>query len=151
MQPPVSEGKVAFTSRDELGEGIATLMAKGLDVFPSIKPRTDKNIVLLTSRDTDALEDLASTISEAKGTKVPVEYLEPEEWITESASDDVGGKSRAWFEMRLAVLDGFNKGEGEIVDGALETLLGREPERGVDGVKRLVHGDSCYTWHQNHV
>lgn len=150
-QPPVSEGRVAFSSRDEIGEGIATLMAKGLDAFPSIKPKTDKNIVLLTSQDTDTLEDLANAVSEGKGTKVPVEYLGPEEWITESARDDVGGKSRAWFEMRLAVLEGFNKGEGEVVDGALETLLGRRPERGVDGVRRLVGGDSGYTWHQNHV
>lgn len=150
-QPPVSEGHIAFTSRDELGEGIAALMAKGIDAFPSIKPKTDKNILLLTSQATNTLEDLVHAISQAKGAKTPIEYLEPSEWIAASAKDDVGNKPRAWFEARLVVLEGFNQGEAEVVDDSLATLLGRTPETGFDGVQRLLREDIGFTWHQNHM
>jgi hypothetical protein len=150
-EPPVSEGRVAFTSRDELGEGIAALMAKGLDAFPSIKPKTDKNILLLTSRATSTLEDLTRAISQARGNELPIEYLEPGEWITESARDDIGRKPKAWFEARLVVVEGFNRGDAEVVDDTLATLLGRVPENGYDGVLRLLKNDAGFTWHQNHM
>ena len=149
--PPVSEGRIAFTSRDELGEGVATLMAKGIDAFPTIKPKTDKNILLLTSQATNTLEDLVHAISQAKGAETPIEYLEPSEWIAASAKDDVGNKPRAWFEARLVVLEGFNQGEAEVVDDSLATLLGRTPETGFDGVQRLLREDGGFTWHQNHM
>lgn len=151
IQPPVSEGRVAFTSRDELGEGIAALLAKGLGAYPSIVPKTDKNIVLLTSLDTDTLEDLVRAVSRAKGEDLKMEYLEPELWIEELARDDEGGKPRAWFEARLTVLESFSKGEDEAVDGALATLLGRRPERGTVGVERLVRENPEFKWHQNHM
>lgn len=150
-QPPVSEGRIAFTSRDELGEGMATLMARGLDAFPSIKPKTDKNIILLTSQATNTLEDLVHAISQAKGAETPIEYLAPSDWIAACAKDDVGNKPRAWFEARLVVLEGFNQGEAEIVDDALAILLGRTPETGFDGVQRLLRDDGGFTWHQNHM
>jgi hypothetical protein len=149
-QPPVSEGRIAFTSRDELGEGMAAFLAKGLDAFPSIKPKTDKNIVLLTSQATHTLEELVQAISQAKGAETPIEYLEPGEWIAASAKDDVGNKAKAWFEARLVVLEGFNQGEAEVVDDALATVLGRTPETGFEGVQRLLREDSGFTWHQNH-
>lgn len=150
-QPSVSEGRVAFTSRDELGEGMATLMAKGLEAFPSIKPKTDKNILLLTSQTTDTLEDLVDAISQARGTQLPIEYLEAGEWITESARDDVGRKPKAWFEARLVVVEGFNQGDAEVRDDSLAIILGRTPEKGFDGVLRLLRDDPEFTWHQNHM
>jgi hypothetical protein len=150
-EPPVSEGRVAFTSRDELSEGIAALMAKGLDAFPSIKPKTDKNILLLTSQATSTLPDLARAISQARGTELPTEYLKADEWITESTRDDVGRKPNAWFEARLVVVEGFNRGDAEVVDDTLATLLGRAPENGFDGVLRLLKSDAGFTWHQNHM
>jgi hypothetical protein len=150
-QPPVSEGRIAFTSRDELGEGMAAMMARGLDAFPSIKPKTDSNIVLLTSQSTNTLEDLVRAISQARGTETLVEYLEPSEWIDASAKDDVGKKPKAWFEARVVVLEGFNQGDAETVDDTLATLLGRTPETGFSGVQRLLREDSNFTWHQNHM
>jgi hypothetical protein len=92
-------------------------------------------------------------LAESKnGTELRIEWLEPEQWIEASAKDDVGGKQRGWFEARLKVFEGFCRGEAEVVDSALEVLLGRRPERGVDGVRRLVGGggEGGYTWHQNH-
>jgi len=128
------------------------LIAKGGPAaFPSITPKTSKNILLLTSADVDTLEDVVRALADVKGTELPIEWLEPEQWIEASARDDVGGKQRGWFEARLRVLEGFNEGEAEVVDSALGVLLGRRPERGVDGVGRLVGGDGGFTWHQNHV
>jgi len=150
-QPPVSEGRIAFTSRDELGEGMATLMAKGLDAFPSIKPKTDKNIILLTSQATNTLEDLVHAVSQAKSVETPIEYLEPGDWIVASAKDDVGNKPKTWFEARLVVLQGFNQGQAETIDDALATLLGRTPETGFDAVQRSLREDGGFTWHQNHM
>ena len=100
LEPPVSWGKIAFASRDELGEGIAVLIAKGGPAaFPSIVPRTDKNIILLTGAYVDSLEDMAHALVEAhKGSELRIEWLDdPEHWIEESARDDVGGKQRGWF------------------------------------------------------
>lgn len=130
---------------------MAALMAKGLDAFPSIKPKTDQNILLLTSQATNTLEDLVHAISQVKGTETPIEYLGPAEWITESAKDDVGRKPKAWFEARLVVVEGFNQGDAETVDDTLATLLGRTPETGFDAVQRLLRSDPDFTWHQNHM
>lgn len=154
VKPGVEESKIAFTTRNELGEGMATLLVKGFEAFPSIVPKTEKRIVLLTARKTNSLMDLVGAIDKArpgKG-KLGVEYLEPQMWIGVSAKDDVGGKGKAWFEARLAFVEGVNGGDAEVMDPALETLLGRKPETGVQAVERIVReagGD--YRWHQNHV
>lgn len=150
-QPPVSKGRIAFTSRNDLGEGIAALLAKGLKAYPSIQPKTDKRIILLTSKSTPTLEDITQAIDQARGTNTPIEYLEPNEWIAESARDDVGNKPKAWFEARLVVVQGFNQGDAETVDDTLTTLLGRTPESGVEAVRRLLKEDRDFTWHQNHM
>ena len=150
LDPPVTAGKVAFTSRAELGEAIATLLAKGLSAFPSIKPKTDKNILLLTGSKVESLVDLVDAINIGRGTEVAVKYLEPEDWISACAADDEGGKGRAWFEARLVFTQGLCDGDAELVDPALETVLGRQPESGKETVERLVRKTPGYTWHQNH-
>lgn len=150
LTPPVSTSKVAFTTRDELAEGIATLLAKGLSAFPAIKPQTENNIIPLTAGSTVSLTDIVDAINKGRGTSIPIEYLSPEDWITASATDDVGGKGRAWFEARLVWVQGVVDGDAELVDPALEILLGRKPETGVRAVKRLLTEGSQYTWHQNH-
>ena len=35
---------------------------------------------------------------------MPIEYMPPEAWIAASAQDDEGGKPRAWFQVRLALM-----------------------------------------------
>lgn len=154
VEPSAGKGQLAFTSRDELGEGMATLLVKGFEAFPSIQPRTEKNIVLLTAQETNSLVDLVGAIDKArpgKG-KIPIEYLEPQDWIAASAKDDIGGKGTAWFEARLVFVKGVCGGDAEVMDPALETLLGRKPETGVQAVERLVRdAGGEYRWHQNHV
>lgn len=151
ITPPVIESKIAFTTRDELAEGIAALLANGLSTYPSIKPQTRYNIVLLTAGSTSSLPDIVDAINKGRGTSMPINYLSPEDWITASATEDVGGKGRAWFEARLVFAQGIVSGDAELVDPALEILLGREPETGVNAVERIVRENPEYTWHQNHV
>ncbi|KAK5119852.1 hypothetical protein LTR85_007178 [Meristemomyces frigidus] len=149
LAPPDTEGKIAFASRDELGEGIATLLAKGLEAFPSVKPQTEKNIVLLTGPRAESLVDLTSAANRGRGTSVPIQYLEPKEWIQACANDDGGGKRRGWYEARLVFLQGICNGDAQTVDPALETLLGRRPQTGAEAVERMARAETVYTKHRS--
>jgi hypothetical protein len=150
VNPAVTESRLAFTSRDELGEAMATLFAKGLSSFPAIKPQTDKNIILLTGPKAESLVDLVGAINRGRSTDIPVKYLDPEEWIDTCTATDEGNKARAWFEARLVFTQGVCDGDAKVVDPALETLLGRKPETGTQSVERMVRQNPGYTWHQNH-
>ena len=150
INPSVPSSKIALASREELGEAIATLLAKGLSAFPTIKPQTGKNIILLTGPKAESLVDLVSAINTARKTDIPVEYLEPEDWIEACAKDDEGGKGRPWFEARLVFTQGVCDGDAELVDPAFDTVLGRRPMTGTEAVKKLLKEDPGYTWHQNH-
>ena len=151
LTPSVTESKIAFASRDELGEAIATLLAKGLHTFPTIKPQTEKNIILLSGPQAESLIDLVDAINRGHGTDTAVEYMESEAWISACAENDEGGKDRAWFEARLVFTQGVCDGDAELVTPVLKTLLGRRPASGTEVVERLVREDLGYTWHQNHV
>lgn len=151
VTPSVSECRVAWTSRHELGEAMATLLAKGFGAFPSIKPQTEKGIVLLTSTKLQSLTDLVDAISAARGAAVPTKIMEPQAWIEACAKDDEGGKPSAWFEARLIFVQGICDGDAATTDPALETLLGRVPETGTQGIRRLLEANPGYTWHQNHM
>lgn len=151
LTPPLTESKVAFTTRDDIAEGIAALLAKGLSAFPTIKLQTENNIIPLTAGATASLTDIIDAINTARETNIPIEYLSPEDWVTASSTNDVGGKSRAWFEARAIFMQGIVNGDAELVDPALETLLERKPETAVRAVERILGDDLEYTWHQNHV
>ncbi|KAK1043929.1 hypothetical protein LTR74_018376 [Friedmanniomyces endolithicus] len=150
LKPPVTHALVAWTSRDELGEGIAAILAKGLEAHPSISPQTDRNIVVLTGPRADPPIALVNALNNARGTHIPVEFLEPRDWIEACAKDDEGGKGTACFETRLVWMQGVCNGDAKLIDPALETLLDRRPETGPEMVEKLVRADPVYTWHQNH-
>src|SRR5262249_34022760 len=116
----------------------------------TVKPQTEKNILLLTGPKAESLVDLVGAINRARDKKIPIEYLEAEEWIDACAKDDVGNKPRAWFEGRLGFDRSVSEGDAKLVDPALETILGRRPETGTAAVERLLRQDAEYTWHQNH-
>lgn len=150
ISAPVTESKIAFASRDELGEAMATLLAKGLQAYPKVKPQTEKNILLLTGPKAESLVDLVGAINRGRGTDIGPRYLEPQDWINASAKDDEGGKGKPWFEARLVFTQGVCDGDAELVDPAMEILLGRRPETGTESVERFVRENRGYTWHQNH-
>lgn len=150
INPPVTDSRIAFASRDELGEAMANMFARGLSAYATVKPQTEKNILLLTGPKAESLVDLVDAINAGRKTSVPVEYLEPENWIEACSKDDEGGKGRPWFEARLVFTRGVCEGDAALVDPALETLLGRRPETGKEAVERLVRENPGYTWHQNY-
>ncbi|KAK3623314.1 hypothetical protein LTR56_021693 [Elasticomyces elasticus] len=150
IYPHVDEGKAAWTSRDELGEGMATLLVKGLSSFPSVKPQTESNIILLSGPTAISPSALLEAINRGLGTNVRMKYLDPEPWVDLQAANDEGGKGAAWFKARLVWLQGLADGDAEAVDPALETLLGRRPEDGPTTVEKLVRAGPYY-WHQNHM
>ena len=94
---------------------MATIFAKGLDSFPSIKLKTEKNILLLTGPKAESLVDLVDAINNGRKTNVPIEYLEPNAWIEACAKDDVGGKGKPWFEARLVFTQGVCDGDAAVV------------------------------------
>ncbi|KAK4565744.1 hypothetical protein LTR86_003593 [Recurvomyces mirabilis] len=151
LAPSVETGRVAWTSRDELGEGIAALLAKGLDAFPSIKPQTDKNLILLTGQVAESHVTLVDAINRARGTDIPIQLWETQDLVEASAKDDVGGKPVAWFQARVIWFQGICEGDAATTDPALQKLLGRRPESGPETLQRLLKTDSDYTWHQNHM
>ena len=129
---------------------MATILAKGLAALPAIQPQTSKNIILLTGPKAVSLVDLVEAVNRGRKTSIPVKYLEPEDWIEACVKDDEGGKSRPWFEARLVFTQGVCGGDAELIHPALENLLGRRPEDGIQAVERLVVEQPGYTWHQNH-
>jgi len=129
---------------------MATLLVKGLTAFPTIKPQTAKNIVLLTGPVVESAVNFVDAINRARGTEIPVVYLNAEEWIMECAKDDEGGKTEAWFSARLAWMQGVCDGDAATLDPAMEVLLGRRPEAGTDTLVKLLKAIPGYTWHQNY-
>lgn len=129
---------------------MATLLVKGFATYPAIKPQTKNNIVLLAGAKTESAVALVDAINRGRGTDIPIEYLDPQDWIDECTKDDEGGKPKAWFEARLVWVQGVCDGDAGVVDPAMETLLGRRPETGTEAVEKIVRADPQYTWHQNH-
>ena len=130
---------------------MATLLARGLEAFPSIKPQTDRNIILLTGARTDSPVALVDAINRGRGTRIPVEWTDSQDWIERSAANDEGGKGRGWFESRRIWLQGVCNGDAATVDPALEILLGRRPTSGPETVEKLLKNDPEYTWHKNYM
>jgi hypothetical protein len=150
LTPPLSEAHIAWTSRAELGEGIANLLARSLSAFPDIPLRTDRNLLLLTGTRAEPPAAILEAINCARKSNVRMEMLDPEEWIQVSAKDDEGGKGIPWFRSRLIWVQGACNGDAATTDPALQTLLGRQPETGPETVAKLLQADPQYTWHQNH-
>jgi len=160
LSPPVTAAHVAFASRDDLGEAIATILAHSqaeslASSFPDVKPQGQKKILLLTGLEAQTYIDLVGAIDQARPShrKLEIEFLEPQEFVQISAQDDQGGKPVGWFETRIHFFESVIAGDGETVDPALELLLGRRPETGTEAVERLVRdaGEKGYFWHQNHM
>lgn len=160
LSPPVTAARVAFTSRDDLGEAMATILAHSqtgtlASSFPSIKPQGQKKILLLTGPEAQTFPDLVGAIDQTRPShpKLETEFVEPQDLVQISARDDQGGKPVGWFEIRNQFFESVIAGDGETVDPALEVLLGRRPETGTEAAERLVRdaGEKGYFWHQNHM
>jgi len=135
-----NDGRIAWTSREELGEATAKLMVeeKYFDRFRNQK-------VLFTAQEPLDCRGVAKTISEATGKELTFEIVTLDEYAKEFAK--VGKPeqlARAW----ATTYDGLAKGEGELVDGLMEEVLGRRPISASEWIKKTVGENPEYIWHQ---
>lgn len=128
---------------------MANLFTIGLEGYPTVKPKTDRQIVLLTAFETVTFVDVAETINRVRGNKQTIEMLEPQVWIDTAVKDDKGGKSKSWFETRLVWFEQMTHGALQTTDPALAVLLGRKPQNGVEDITEMLQKEPNYSWHQN--
>lgn len=140
---PPNTGRVAYTSREELGEATAHLILRPSADFP-------RKIVLLTGPEAASSQDLVDVINRVTGRNVRIEEVSLDKWVNKMVEEDQGGKGRAFFEKRVSWHEGTSQGDGETVDPLMGQLLGRQPKKGTEVVEELLKKDRDYTWHQNY-
>ncbi|KAJ5098748.1 hypothetical protein N7532_005749 [Penicillium argentinense] len=137
-----SDGPIAFTLRDELGEATARLMIRG---------GHDKELVLLTAQETVTFREIVDIVNESTGRNVRLELVSQEDFVRLKATDDEGGKSEAFFHSLLSWYESISQGEAGATDPLMAELLGREPVRPRDAIRRFLAENRDYEWHQNYV
>jgi hypothetical protein len=136
-----SDGPVAFTLREELGEATARLMIRG---------GHDRKIVLLTAQQTITFSEIVDVINETTGRQVRLELVSPEEFVKVKANDE-GGKSDGFFKALISWYDGISQGETCTIDPLMADLLGRDPVSPREAIRKFLTDDRDYEWHQNYV
>lgn len=137
-----SDGPIAFTPRAELGEATARLMLRG---------GFEKEVVLLTAQETITGAEVVALINETTGRDVRLELVSQEDYVRLSASGDIGGKSKAFFQTLLSWHEGISNGDAGVTDPLMKELLGRAPTGPKEFIRRLLAKDRDYTWHQNYM
>ena len=137
-----SDGPIAFTLRDELGEATARLMIRG---------GHDKKIVLLTAQEPVTFSDIADIINETTGRDVQVKLVSPEEFLQVKSGNDEGEKSELFFRKLLSWYDAIAQGDAGTTDLLMAELLGREPVTPREAIRGFLRENRDYEWHQNYV
>ncbi|KAL4886914.1 hypothetical protein BJY04DRAFT_204557 [Aspergillus karnatakaensis] len=137
-----ADGEVAFTQRTELGEATARLIIRG---------GYENEIVLLTTGETITAKEVVDVINEVTGRQVKFEIVSPEEYARVNGENDQGGKPKAFFQMVATWWGDIAKGELRTTDGLMRDVLGREPTKPRDALRKLLTENRDYTWHQNYV
>ncbi|KAK3995704.1 hypothetical protein QBC44DRAFT_319246 [Cladorrhinum sp. PSN332] len=128
--PHDGKGKgVAWVKRDELGEGIAKLIAQyASSSEPSESFKYVNKTVLLTGNKEWSLEDTVKVLGEVSGKQeLKIRGISVDEWVQLpqvkgyfSSEEDSGTWATAWEAIR--------QGATATVTGDLEEILGRRPE-----------------------
>ncbi|QSS54766.1 NmrA-like family protein [Histoplasma capsulatum var. duboisii H88] len=153
-----TDGRIAWTSRSELGEANARLMLRDPATLPSLlKNDYDNNVALLTGPRAYTFAHLAEALTRATGRKVTLQKIPREQYAAvvavEDAKEGHGGKSAQFFELWASLLDAVGQGEAEMVAPLMGELLGRPPRDGLEYIEELVREagpQGGYTWHQNY-
>jgi nucleoside-diphosphate-sugar epimerase len=135
-----SDGPVAFTLREELGEATARLMVRG---------GFDREIVLLTAQETVTFSEIVDLINETTGRKVQFKIVSPDEFVRVKR-DDEGGKAEGFFKALISWYEGISKGETCTIDPLMADLLGRDPVSPREAIRGFLTRDRDYKWHQNY-
>lgn len=110
---PGGEGRVSFSYRPELGEGIAALLAD--------PAHDDREIVTITTPDAVSLAELAALATDVSGNPYAYEPLARDEWIAYRRSV---GRPDWSIEAGISYYDGVARGEADVVSNDLEELTG---------------------------
>lgn len=153
-----TDGRIAWTSRSELGEANAKLMLRDPATLPFLlKNDYDNNVALLTGPRAYTFAHLAEALTRATGRKVTLQKIPREQYAAvvavEDAKEGHGGKSAQFFELWASLLDAVGQGEAEMVAPLMGELLGRPPRDGLEHIEELVREagpQGGYTWHQNY-
>lgn len=114
---PGGDGRVSLTSREEIGEAIAHLLA-----FPA---KDDRRIVSITTPEAVTLADLAAMCREVSGRRdLRYEPVSREEWI---AFRVALGRQRWSVEGGLTFYDGIAVGEHDVVTDDFARIVSRPP------------------------
>jgi hypothetical protein len=136
-----NDGAVAWTSRDELGEATAKLLADNGKFFEKYRNST----VLLTAQETLDCRGVTKIIEETLGKKIEFEIVSFEQYAAAFVKD---GKPEWLAPVWGSTYDGLAQGEGETTDPLMEELLGRKPIGATEWLKKTLSKNAEYIWHQ---
>ncbi|KAE8339538.1 hypothetical protein BDV24DRAFT_135763 [Aspergillus arachidicola] len=132
-----ADGEVAFTSRPELGEATARIMIRG---------GYENQIVLFTAEETITAKELVDVINDSTGRQVKLNLVSPEEYLDTHSIHDQRGKPREHFEWIATVWDEITKGSLRTIHPLMHEILGREPTKPRDAVRKLLTDNRDYTF-----
>ena len=131
-----ADGEVAYTSRAELGEATARIMIAG---------GYENQIVLFTAEETITGREIIDIINETTGRQTKLDLVSREEYLN-SWMRDPRGKPREHFEMIATVWDEIVRGALCTTHPLLREVLGREPTKPRDFVRKLMEEDRNYVF-----
>lgn len=137
-----SDGPIAFTLREELGEATAKLMIRG---------GYDREIVLLTAQETITYSEIVDVINETTGRNIQTKAVSPEDFVKLQSTKDEGGKPEAFFAKLVSWNDAISKGEAQVTDPLMGDLLGRKPTPAREAIRKILTANRDYEWHQQYV
>ncbi|MCC6831923.1 MAG: NAD(P)H-binding protein [Thermoleophilia bacterium] len=114
---PGGDGRISLTSREEMGEAVAHLLA-----FPA---RDDRDVCSITTTEAVTLAELAAMCREVSGRhELRYEPLSREDWLEYRVAL---GRQRWSAEGGLTFYDGIAVGEHDVVTDDFQRIVGRPP------------------------
>lgn len=110
----------------------------------------DRQIVLLTAKETMTFTEVVNLINEITDRKVRVELVPPNEFVRLNANSDEGGKPEEFFRKLLTWHDAIARGESGMTDPLMADLLGRDPTSPREAITKFLVENRDYEWHQNY-
>lgn len=110
----------------------------------------DRQIVLLTAKETMTFTEVVNLINEITDRKVRVELVPPNEFVRLNANSDEGGKPEEFFCKLLTWHDAIARGESGMTDPLMADLLGRDPTSPREAITKFLVENRDYEWHQNY-
>ncbi|OJJ33440.1 hypothetical protein ASPWEDRAFT_160204 [Aspergillus wentii DTO 134E9] len=136
-----SNGRMALTVREELGEATARLIISG---------GHEKEIVLLTAQESISFSEVVDIINETTGRDVKLDIVSADEYVRLNGDNDTGAKPTAFFQTLLSWYEGIANGEASMTHPLMKEVLGREPTGAKEAIRRILIENPDYTWHQNY-